>query len=190
MLRRLLTSSRLLVLVAVLGSFVAAITILVYAGITVVGVSLHAFGAAEFTPDGAKHLAVDMIEMIDLFLLGLVLYIVALGLYELFIDSSVRVPSWRRIRTLDDLKADLIAVVAVLLAVTFLGNVVTWTGSLSIAALGGAIGLVLFALGYFRQTGMGSPEEPWRVTSLTARESNGGTPTDRGASDDATANMP
>jgi hypothetical protein len=34
------------------------------------------------------------------------------------------------------------------LAVTFLANVVNWNGSTAILALGVAIGIVLFALGY------------------------------------------
>jgi uncharacterized membrane protein YqhA len=41
-----------------------------------------------------------------------------------------------------------IGVVVVLLAVTFLGFVVTWNGNSNILALGIAVGLVLLALGY------------------------------------------
>ena len=52
------------------------------------------------------------------------------------------------ITDLDDLKGKLIGVIIVLLAVTFLGDVVTWDGSQSILWLGLATGLVLLALGY------------------------------------------
>jgi len=44
---------------------------------------------------------------------------------------------------LDDLKERLLGVVAVLLAVTFLGSAVTWNGSTDILALGIAIAAVL-----------------------------------------------
>jgi uncharacterized membrane protein YqhA len=86
--------------------------------------------------------------MIDLFLLGAVLYIVSLGLYELFIDDKLPTPSWLIVTNLNDLKSILIGVVVVLLAVTFLGYVVTWNGNSNILALGIAVGLVLLALGY------------------------------------------
>ena len=78
----------------------------------------------------------------------IVLYIVALGLYDLFIDDKLPMPSWLVIRDIDDLKEKLIGVVIVLLAVTFLSNVVTWNGNPNIVALGAAIGLVLLGLGY------------------------------------------
>ena len=81
--------------------------------------------------------------MIDLFLLGTVLYIVAIGLYELFVDPGLPMPAWLRITTLDDLKERLLGVVGVLLAVTFLGSAVTWDGSANILALGLAVGVVL-----------------------------------------------
>jgi uncharacterized membrane protein YqhA len=97
---------------------------------------------------GAKHLSIESIELIDLFFLGTVLYIIALSLYELFINEHLPMPSWLVVTNLDDLKAKLLGVVTVLLSVTFLANVVTWNGSANILALGAAIGLVLFALAF------------------------------------------
>ena len=84
--------------------------------------------------------------IIDLFLLGTVLYIVAVGLYELFVDPGLPMPPWLRIATLDDLKERLLGVVVVLLAVTFLGSAVTWDGSANILALGLAVGAVVGAV--------------------------------------------
>jgi uncharacterized membrane protein YqhA len=83
------------------------------------------------------------VTIIDLFLLGTVLYIIAVGLYELFVDPGLPMPAWLRITTLDDLKERLLGVVVVLLAVTFLGSAVTWDGSVNILALGLAVGTVL-----------------------------------------------
>ena len=153
MLRRVLAGSRYLILIAVVGSFLASLLILIYGGLTVIGIGIDVVVHANFTTDGAKHLAVECIEVIDLFLLGTVLYIVALGLYELFIDASLPTPSWLVITTLDDLKAKLTGVIVVLLAVTFLAAVVDWNGSTNIVALGVAVGLVLFALGFIINRG-------------------------------------
>jgi uncharacterized membrane protein YqhA len=141
--RRILASSRYFIVVAVVGSFVAAAAALVYGGMATVRVVLDAFGGGDFTEKGVKLLSVGLVTIIDLFLLGTVLYIVAIGLYELFVDPGLPMPPWLRITTLDDLKERLLGVVGVLLAVTFLGSAVTWDGSANILALGLAIGLVL-----------------------------------------------
>jgi uncharacterized membrane protein YqhA len=141
--RRLLASSRYFIVVAVVGSFVASAAALVYGGLSTVRVVLQAYGAGVFDEKGAKLLAVELVTIIDLFLLGTVLYIVAVGLYELFVDPGLPMPAWLRIATLDDLQERLLGVVAVLLAVTFLGAAVTWDGTANILALGLAVGAVL-----------------------------------------------
>jgi len=149
MLRNMLAGSRYLIIIAVIGTALMSIVTLIYGGLIVLSVIFEMFTHAIFTADGAKHLAVECIEIIDLFLLGTVLYIVALGLYDLFIDESLVVPNWLMITSLDDLKDRLLGIIIVLLAVTFLGNVVAWDGTTTILALGIAIGFVLFALGFF-----------------------------------------
>jgi uncharacterized membrane protein YqhA len=161
MLQRILSGSRYLVIIAVFSTFLASVSILIYGGITVLSLIYEMFVTRQFTPDEAKHFAVEFIEMIDLFLLGTILYIIALGLYELFIDEKLLMPSRLVITSLDDLKSKLIGVVIVLLAVTFLGAVVNWDGSPTILALGISIGLVLLALGYIltRSSQAHSPEE-------------------------------
>lgn len=148
MIRRILASSRYLVIIAVLGSFLAAIALIFYGGLTIINILIEIFTHPTFTITGAKHLAVESIEVIDLFLLATVLYIVALGLYELFIDENLPVLPWLVITNLDDLKAKLTGVITVSLAVTFLAYVVEWDGNTNILALGVSIGLVLFALSF------------------------------------------
>jgi uncharacterized membrane protein YqhA len=94
------------------------------------------------------HLGVQFIEITDIILLGTVLYIVSLGLYQLFIDPVVKVPGWLRVRDLSELKRNLISVTVVLLGVTFLGEVVDWNRKdINIVFLGVAVALVVAALG-------------------------------------------
>lgn len=147
MLRRILARSRYLIVIAVIGSFLSSVIVLVYDFITVLGIAFNIVAHPIFDVSEGKRLAVESIEVIDLFLLGTVLYIVALGLYELFIDESLPTPSWLVITSLDDLKTRIIGVIIVLLAVTFLAEVVSGDGS-NVLALGVGIGIVLFALGY------------------------------------------
>ena len=149
MLTRALGVSRFLIVVPVLGSLLAATTLVIYGGLEAVNLVLATLAEGEVSRKGAKALAIEFIEIVDLFLLGTVFYIVALGLYELFIDQNVRLPAWLEIRTLDDLKNKLVAVVIVVLGVLFLGHVVGWDGERDLLGLGAAIALVVAALTWF-----------------------------------------
>ena len=147
MVRRAFASSRFFIAIAVLGTLFAAVALLVYGALAVVEIVWDTIAAGAVSASGAKELAVDFIELIDVFLLGTVLYIVALGLYELFVDPALPVPPWLRVDSLDDLKAKLIQVVVVLLGVSFLGSVVKWNGDEAILELGAAVALVIAAFG-------------------------------------------
>jgi uncharacterized membrane protein YqhA len=150
-LRNIFGASRFVIGLAVLGSFVGSAILLVIATITLFKIAWNEI--VNFNPDnlGKTHidrLAVDLIEITDIILLGTVLYIVALGLYQLFIDHNVALPPWLKVSDLTDLKRDLIGVVVVLLGVSFLGEVVNWEGQDDILPLGAGIALVIAALGF------------------------------------------
>ena len=149
MLRPLLATSRYLLVIAVLGSFLAAATLMVYGGLEVVHLIIETIQSGSISGKGAKTLSLAFIEIVDVFLLATIFYIVALGLYELFIEEGVGLPPWLVIRDLDDLKSKLIGVVIVVLGVLFLGQVVTWDGERDLLRLGLAIGVVILALTYF-----------------------------------------
>jgi uncharacterized membrane protein YqhA len=124
---------------------------------------IDAFGDAiqhEFDADGAKHVSVEVISLVDLFLLGTVLYVVAVGLYQLFINPRLPTPRWLKIHDLDDLKERLLATIVVLLAVSFLGYVVTWDGSLHLLGAGAAIGVVLIAISLLLRQFRTRPQRP------------------------------
>ncbi len=155
MLKPLLASSRFLVLAAVLGSLVAALALFAYGVAETVAVVIDTIAKAEVSSKGAKTLALAFIEIVDLFLLGTVLLMIAVGLYELFIDSNLKLPDWLQIRTFDDLKNKLVGVVIVVLAVLFLGLVVSWDGERDLLRIGAAIAMVIAALTYFLSTAKG-----------------------------------
>jgi len=155
MLKPLLASSRFLVLAAVLGSLVAALALFAYGVAETIAVVIDTIAKAEVSSKGAKTLALAFIEIVDLFLLGTVLLMIAVGLYELFIDSNLQLPDWLQIRTFDDLKNKLVGVVIVVLAVLFLGLVVSWDGERDLLRIGAAIAMVIAALTYFLSTAKG-----------------------------------
>jgi uncharacterized membrane protein YqhA len=149
MLKPLLNKSRFLVLAAVVGALAAALALFAYGIAETVVVVIDTVAKAEVSSKGAKTLALAFIEIVDLFLLGTVLLMIALGLYELFINSDLDLPQWLQIRTFDDLKLKLVGVVIVVLAVLFLGQVVAWDGERDLLPFGAAIALVIAALTYF-----------------------------------------
>ncbi len=81
------------------------------------------------------------------------LFLVAVGLYELFI-SKIDFPVGVTVASLDDLKDKLLGVIVVALAVTFLAQITTWDGKTDLLSYGVSIALVVLALGaftYFRR---------------------------------------
>jgi len=155
MIPRILGTSRFLILIAVLGSFIAATTLIIYGGLLVVFIALETLGRGRPNPAGAKELIVSSIETIDLFLLCVVLYIIAAGLYKLFV-GPIEMPSWLKIGDLNELKAQLVNVIIVLIAVIFLGQVVTQHGGIDILYLGIANAVVTVSLVYAMRHGHAS----------------------------------
>jgi len=103
----------------------AALAVFVFGGIMAVTTIVGAFQHLEFNAEGARVISVEFIELMDLFLLGTVLLITSIGLYELFIDSAISevIPEWLSVSNLEQLKFNLLAVVIVMMAIFFLGAV-------------------------------------------------------------------
>ncbi len=143
---RVLCSTRLFIAIAVLGLILASVAVLVYGALLVFRTIWDVITDYGLDYDGAKAMSVEFVELTDLFLVGTVLYIVGLGLYELFIDPEIPLPRWLHVDNLDDLKSKLIGVIIVLLGVNFLVAVVDWDGTREILHFGVAIAVVIGAL--------------------------------------------
>ena len=147
--RRILILSRYVLMVAVVSSLAAALLLLVYASIAEIRILLQSFSNLSIGDKEVKALSLSLINIIDFFLLATGFYIIALGLYELFIDDSLELPEWLIFHNFDDLKNMLISIVIVVMSVTFLSQVVKWDGSKDILEFGIAVGVVIAALAYF-----------------------------------------
>ena len=145
----LLNASRYLVLAAVLGALLGAAALFLYGLVDVVVVIARTIASGEVSTLGAKQLMLYFIEVFDLFLLGTVMLIMGLSLYELFMDSDLKLPARLEIRTFEDLKSNLVTVVIVVMAVTFLGQIVSWNGQTDVLGLGAAVALVIAALNVY-----------------------------------------
>lgn len=149
MLKPVLNASRYLVLAAVVGALLGAAALFIYGLVDVVVVIVRTIASGEVSTVGAKQLMLYFIEVFDLFLLGTVMLIMGLSLYELFMDSDLKLPARLEIRTFEDLKTNLVTVVIAVMAVTFLGQIVSWNGQTDVLGLGVAVALVIAALNVY-----------------------------------------
>jgi len=144
---KLLGNSRYVVFLAVVGLLLASIAVYVYSGILTVDVIIEAFQGG-FNTEQARSFSSELIEVIDLFLLGTVLFMTSVGLYELFVDPKISIPEWLSVANLDQLKFNLVAVIVVMLMVLFLGAAASATdfdSGLELLYYGGGIALVILA---------------------------------------------
>lgn len=146
MIHKFLGSSRYLIIIAVLISYLTAAMIIIYSAFLLFHILVELILHPDLSSAAGRHLIVACIELIDSFLLGTAFYMVALGLYELFIDRRVRMLSWLQVRDLDELKGRLLAVVTVILSIFFLEQVINWDGKSDILALGIAEALIIGAI--------------------------------------------
>ena len=119
----------------------------------------------------ANRVIVYLISSLDEFLLGIILIIISLGVYELFIseidviksekDGKSLYPKWLTFHSLEELKATLTKVIIIILMVYFFKSVVLlkFTQPLSILYL--AISILLIALAnYFSHRGHHAERAP------------------------------
>lgn len=148
MFMRIFSQTRYIVLLPVLGLFLASAFLFFSGGLGLLLFlwdTMFRHGPASY-PD--PHNVVALMEFVEQFLTGTVLYIVAVGLYGLFI-RQMNVPEWLRIESLDELKHTVIGVVVAVLAVKFMGLVAEWDDSTRPLETGAAIGIVLVGLGIY-----------------------------------------
>jgi len=144
---KLLANSRFVVFIAVVGLLLASIAVFAYSGILTISVIVEAFQHG-FNAEEARAFSSELIEVIDLFLLGTVLFMTSVGLYELFVNPQIPIPAWLSVANLDQLKFNLVAVIIVMLMVLFLGGAaatIEFENGLQLLYYGGSIALVILA---------------------------------------------
>lgn len=138
--------SRYIIVVDVIGLFAAFVALMVS---SVYQTFLVIWQAALLGEVGPKELVGKLVQQADTALLAAVLYVLALGLYSLFVSDDIPMPSWLRVRNLGDLKELLASVVIVVLAVIFLGFALTWDGVQNLLIIGLSSAAVIAALAAF-----------------------------------------
>jgi uncharacterized membrane protein YqhA len=145
--RKILGLTRYAVIVPSIASIIGALLLMAQGSISIMVVIVDAVLNDAYLKDTI----VDVLTAVDAILLGTVLLVIGYGLYELFVDTRLEVPTWLQVRDLDDLKSKLIGVVVAIVAVVFVGVFVDTNRAADVVSYGlgaGALvaGLALFAL--------------------------------------------
>jgi uncharacterized membrane protein YqhA len=160
--KRLLLSARYLIYLAVASALVGSAAILIFGAIVTLRNVGSMFLTAEFTTEASKNVALEAIEALDLLFLGVVLYITAIGLYYLFINSSLRLPHWLVLEEFEDLKVVLTSVVMLLLVINFASSVLELPNAADVFNLGAGISLVIASIGLILYVRRSKDEKTYR----------------------------
>ncbi len=150
---RILGSTRYLIVIPVIGLAVAASVFFIFGGIGLIQLLIE-ISVAIITNFGTETISAErglvifeVVEYVHQFLIGTVLYITAIGLYQLFVHE-IKFPNWLKIDSTEELETNLIGVTVVVLAVNFMGAVFAGNRQ-DILTFGAGIALPIAALGIF-----------------------------------------
>ena len=143
--KRLLEQIRYLVVIAVAGLTVTMAATFMWA----IAKTFRLMGALLDGGWRSDLSMVDLLEVIDTYLLAIVQLIVAIGLYELFI-GALDVPDWLKARSLEDLKKSIVDVLIVFIGVKGVERLVAIQEPIDALAYSAAVAVLIAALSLFR----------------------------------------
>lgn len=146
---------RFIILVAVIALLAGSLAAF-YLGAVSIWEAIHEAlqAQAAHTSLETNKVIVYLISSIDEFLLGIIMIIISLGIYELFIskldviegDEDYPYPKWLTFHSLEELKAVLTKVIVIILMVYFFKSVVMMEFDTPLSVMYLAIGILLIAL--------------------------------------------
>ena len=150
---RMFGAARYIMTVAVVAIFLGAAVLLLVA-VFEMGLAIWNelfYGSAHNTDAITLSLRVAVIDAVDTMLVATVLFIIAFGLYQLFVDPSLRsqLPRWLRVSGIDDLETRLAGMAIVVLGVIFLTQALESHGQGDLLGFGLAVAAVIAALSLF-----------------------------------------
>jgi uncharacterized membrane protein YqhA len=143
--RKILGLTRYVVFIPAVASIIGALLLMAQGSIAMLE-------AVYDSVTGASYLKVTIVEVltaVDAILLGTVLLVIGYGLYELFVDTDLEVPTWLQVNDLDDLKSKLIGVVVAIIAVIFVGVFVDTDRAADVVSYGLGAGALVTGLAIF-----------------------------------------
>lgn len=145
---RLFGLTRYLVVLGVLSSLILSAVIFIAGLIEALEIVLDLVGSMG-SESALEHAAVSAIQLTDHILIAAALYIIAAGLYELFVSKAQNLPDWLIIRSFDELKNRLLGISAAVIVVSFVAEVATWDGERNLLVIGLSVAAIVVAIGVF-----------------------------------------
>ncbi|HMQ55818.1 MAG TPA: YqhA family protein [Anaerolineae bacterium] len=147
LLARMMGSTRYAILLAVFGIFVGSVSLLISSTFEMIIAVWETLAGSRDVGD--VELRIVLIEVVDTVLVATVLYMIAIGLYQLFVDSSISLPSWLQTRSLNDLELRLAGMSVTVVAVIFVTVALESHGNTNILGFGLATAAIIVALSLF-----------------------------------------
>lgn len=143
-----LGSTRYVILLAVAGVFLGSMTLLILSTIEMISAVFNVF--ATDSGHGMSDLRIVLIEAVDAILVATVLYVIAIGLYQLFVNPHIDLPDWLHTDGLGDLERRLAGMSITVLSIIFVTAALESHGSDgNILGFGLATAAVIAAISFF-----------------------------------------
>lgn len=138
---------RYIFVLPIIATLVAALALLVIGFVETFRVLIEVIAH----PDGhaLETLRLHFVEVIDVFLLATILYVISGGFWQLFLGRTSSFAPWMKVDSVHDLEVMLLGVIVTLLGVTGLAAVMSWDGQADLLPLGVTVGLIIAAVAYF-----------------------------------------
>ena len=148
---RMFGAARYVMTIASLAVFIGA-TVLLVVGIAEMGRAVwQAIFAGQMQPAESVSLRVGVIEAVDVILVATVLFLIAFGLYQLFVDPTLRssLPAWLQISAISNLEVRLAGMVVTVLSIIALTRALETHGGAAGTGVGFEIAAIIAAISLF-----------------------------------------
>lgn len=149
--KKLLENTRFLVLGVVLAAFLLFLAALGWSLFETGRTILYLMTAYK----GIAYTIASFVQLMDMYLIVLVLYIFTVAVYELFV-GDLDLPDWLNVHDFDQLKSLLSNVVVLIAAVSFLKLFLDRIGAMETLLYGIGVAVVSVVLIFYRQHGKGA----------------------------------
>jgi len=145
MLERTLAGSRYLVVITILLTTVAAISLYLVATLSAVTVIVDTAREGPWLPKVAKEAAINFLNVVDLLLIAAGFQMIAFGVHRIFLNSNLDVPPGLQVSNFGELKVSLVKLVGLVLLILFLEYAFKFGPGLPILYFGLAISVLIAA---------------------------------------------
>lgn len=147
---RLIESSKFLAYIAIIAILLLAVAVFGWGTLK----ALDAVRSIVLSFGEDPEIAVKVLVVVDAFLIGMALLVVAASMHELFL-FHLNLPDWMLAHDLHELKAKLSGVIILIMVVKFVEKVVEWHDPQATLQMGIAIAVIsaaLIGMTYFNKT--------------------------------------